>query len=198
MNMGDMRSTLPDYNQPHMQSSYVPAAIHPHGVLYPLQPLPSFADTTSGRTVSYNAHCSQMYIPFAQQPQHQPQSTSLQPGIPDHQLFVPNMTTPSNVPFSNQNVVFGLGYYPQHVYTAAVGHTPCPSGPSMYLPPGSPYHSTLGPAAQVPSNLPREGRKKPPTANYDISKTIVDGSTPMRATTAQNTSTGKQATTIID
>ncbi|KAF4259710.1 hypothetical protein CNMCM8812_005760 [Aspergillus fumigatus] len=189
MNMGDMRSTLPDYNQPHMQSSYVPAAIHPHGVLYPLQPLPSFADTTSGRTVSYNAHCSQMYIPFAQQPQHQPQSTSLQPGIPDHQLFVPNMTTPSNVPFSNQNVVFGLGYYPQHVYTAAVGHTPCPSGPSMYLPPGSPYHSTLGPAAQVPSNLPREGRKKPPTANYDISKTIVDGSTPMRATTAQNTST---------
>ncbi|GFF99881.1 cleavage and polyadenylation specificity factor CPSF30 [Aspergillus udagawae] len=198
MNMGDMRSTLPGYNQPPMQSSYVPAAIHPHGVLYPLQPLPSFADSTSSRTVSYNAHYSQMYIPFAQQPQHPQQqhqhhhhhhhhqSTSLQHGIPDYQLFVPNMTAPSNVPLSNQTIVFGLGYYPQHIYTAAVGHGQGPPGPSIYLPPSSPYHNTSGLAAQVPSGLPREDWQKSLTANYDVSKTIVDGSTPMRPTTAQN------------
>ncbi|KAF7170727.1 hypothetical protein CNMCM5623_003284 [Aspergillus felis] len=196
MNMGDMRSTLPGYNQPPMQSPYVPAAIHPHGVLYPLQPLPSFSDSTSGRTVSYNAHYSQMYIPFAQQPQHQQQqhqhhhqSPSLQHGIPDYQLFVPNMTAPSNVPLSNQTIVFGLGYYPQHIYTAAVGHGQGPPGPSIYLPPSSPYHNTSGLAAQVPSGLPREGQQKSPTANYDVSRTIVDGSTPMRPTTAQNIAT---------
>ncbi|RHZ48049.1 putative YT521-B-like splicing factor [Aspergillus thermomutatus] len=175
MNMGDMRSTLPGYNQPSMQSSYAPAAIHPHGVLYPLQPLLSFADTTSGRTVSYNAHHSQI--------------TSLQHGIPDYQLFVPNMTAPSNVPLPSQTIVFGLGYYPQHIYTTAVGHGQGPPGPSIYLPPSSPYHNPSGLAAQVPPSLPREGRQKSPTANYDVSKTIVDGSIPMRPTTAQNTST---------
>jgi hypothetical protein len=198
MNMGDMRSTLPGYNQPPMQSPYVPAAIHQHGVLYPLQPLASFPDATSARTVPYNAHYSQMYIPYAQQPQqHQQQhqhhqSPSLPHGIPDYQLFVPNMAAPSNVPISNQTIVFGLGYYPQHLYTAPVGHGQGPPGTSMYLPPSSPYHNTSGLAAQVPPSLPRESRTKSPTiAGYDVSKTIVDGSTPMRLTIA-HTSTGEQ------
>ncbi|EAW11792.1 putative YT521-B-like splicing factor [Aspergillus clavatus NRRL 1] len=128
-----------------------------------------------------------MYTPFAPQQQHQ--NTSLQHGIANYQLYASNMNAPLNVSVPNQTMAYGQGYYTPHLYTAPVGHGPGPSNASLYPPPGGQYHNTQDFIAQAPAMLPRESRQQAPRGDYDVSRTIVDGSTPMRPTPTQSIST---------
>ncbi|KAJ6086899.1 hypothetical protein N7467_005813 [Penicillium canescens] len=166
MNMGSMAYALPGHHsqQYEQQMSQYPA--HGQGMMYPMPPIPMapYGHNTGGMAyaVPYPA-----YPPYAI-PQH--------PGQAQHgthyQPYVSNPSMQSVGPA--QAPPYGSGYYPQSAYGAPCG---VPLAGRM-LQPGSISHAHKSPK---PGSLRKEVDKRVADLEYDVSKTIVDGSNPMKS-----------------
>ncbi|RAL06279.1 putative YT521-B-like splicing factor [Aspergillus ibericus CBS 121593] len=193
LNMRDMRSSLPGYQshsilyeQHHIQQPYVPTA-HPHGVIYAMPPLPSYPGATISANMTYNTPFNQVYAPYLQQ-QHE--DLHMSHGATGYQSLVPHSPSHLNVHIPAQASVYGLNYYSQTAYTTALGHGPgpptTPSSVQMQL--RVQTQNMQGPTIKVASGLGKENRQRRLDMEYDVSKTIVDGSTPMRPIPVQTSS----------
>ncbi|KAH8432562.1 putative YT521-B-like splicing factor [Aspergillus melleus] len=185
LSMSEMRAMLPvhtyHYDQYHpMPQQFVPTA-HSHGVVYSLHPLPSYAGSHQNPTsTSYNHQFTQVY-PHYFQTQHQ--STPHSHNSVYHSL---NATpTHFGVPVSGQAVGHGHNhYYQRHQQVAKQAST---------LSHRTPAHVGIhaSSALQKPDTTtqpPRDARSQALSTDYDVSKTIVDGSTPMKSATIHSSS----------
>ncbi|OJI87648.1 hypothetical protein ASPTUDRAFT_36494 [Aspergillus tubingensis CBS 134.48] len=184
LSMRDMRSALPGYQshsilyeQHHIQQPFVPTA-HPHGVVYAMQPLPSFTGPPMNPNMAFNGPFNQVYTPYLQQ---QPEDPLLPPGAAGYQSLGPHSAAHMNVHIPGQSG-YGPNYYTQTTYTAALGHGPGPPTTSspVQLQPRVQPRNTLGPKTKLTPGLGKENKQRRLDLEYDVSKTIVDGSTPMR------------------
>ncbi|RAH69022.1 putative YT521-B-like splicing factor [Aspergillus aculeatinus CBS 121060] len=178
-NISGSRSVLPAYQlhpilyeQHPMQQQFIPTVL-PHGVVYPIHALSSYAPATMNANMAFGAPFP-FYAPYVQQhQQHQQQDPNVQHSNPGYQPLAPNSSshlkvhTPSQAPYSQ-------GYYPQT--SSATAPKPSPAPPSMSV---SNHRPLRGHIVKTATDLDRESRHS--NTDYDVSKTIVDGSTPMRS-----------------
>ncbi|PYH81399.1 hypothetical protein BO82DRAFT_284251, partial [Aspergillus uvarum CBS 121591] len=180
-NISGSRSVLPAYQlhpilyeQHPMQQQYVPSVL-PHGVVYPIHALSSYASATMNANMAFGAPFP-FYAPYVQQhhQQHQHQDPHIQHSTPGYQPLAPNASSHLNVHSPSQVPSYPQGYYPQTSSATASKSIPAP--PSMS---GSNHRPLRGHIAEKATDLERETRHS--NTDYDVSKTIVDGSTPMRS-----------------
>ncbi|PLB54295.1 hypothetical protein P170DRAFT_12890 [Aspergillus steynii IBT 23096] len=190
LNMNDMRAMLPmptylyDHYH-HMPQQFVPTA-HPHGVLYPLHALQSYPGThPNPNPAPYNYQFPQAYAHYGQaQPQSAPQTQNS--GY--HSL---NTTSPTHfgIPVSNQIVGHGH-HYQQHYQGPTQASSPARGRDPLHTPVHVGTHSS--PVTQKPATTtqpPPGARLQALNMDYDVSKTIVDGSTPMKSASIHSSST---------
>ena len=166
MNMGSMAYALPGHHSQQYEQPMSQYPAHGQGMMYPMPPIPMapYGHNTGGMAyaVPYPA-----YPPYAI-PQH--------PGQAQHgthyQPYVSNPSMQSVGPA--QAPPYGSGYYPQSAYGAPCG---VPLAGQM-LQPGSISHAHKSPK---PGSLRKEVDKRVADLEYDVSKTIVDGSNPMKS-----------------
>ncbi|PWY77159.1 hypothetical protein BO94DRAFT_472989 [Aspergillus sclerotioniger CBS 115572] len=184
-NMQDMRSALPGYQshsiiyeQHHIQQPFVHTA-HPHGVIYAMPPLPSFHGATIGANMTYNTHFNQVYPSYLQR-QHE--NLLLPHGATGYQSLVPHSPSHLNVHIPGQASGYGPNYYSQTAYTGTLGHGPGPptTSSSAQVQSRVDFQNMQGPPIKIASRLGKETSQRRLDMEYDVSKTIVDGSTPMR------------------
>lgn len=72
---------------------------------------------------------------------------------------------------------YGSGYYPHSPYPAPYGHGMLPAGPMPQT--ASPIRTNTS-SPSKPGSLRKEADKRMADLEYDVSKTIVDGSNPMK------------------
>ncbi|GKZ27774.1 hypothetical protein AbraIFM66951_004900 [Aspergillus brasiliensis] len=190
LDMRDMRSTLPGYQshsilyeQHHIQQPFVPTA-HPHGIVYAMPPMSSFPGPPMNPNMAFSGPFNQVYTPYLQQ---QPEEPLLPPGAAGYQSLGPHSTAHMNVHLPGQATGYGPNYYTQTAYTAALGHGPGPptTSSSVQVQPRNQSRNTLGPKTKSASGLGKENRQRRLDLEYDVSKTIVDGSTPMKSLPVQ-------------
>lgn len=190
-NISGSRSVLPAYQlhpiiyeQHPMQQQFIPTAL-PHGVVYPIHALSSYAPATMNANMAFGAPFP-FYAPYVQQhQQHQQQDPHVQHSTPGYQPLAPNSSSHLNVHTPSQ-APYSQGYYSQT--SSATAPKPSPAPPSMSV---SNHRPLRGHIVKTATDLDRESRHS--NTDYDVSKTIVDGSTPMRS---HHSSTGRLAATL--
>ncbi|KAJ5922690.1 hypothetical protein N7516_010393 [Penicillium verrucosum] len=165
LNMGNMGYFLPGHHpQGYDQSIHHYPTAQGQGMMYPM-PVAPYGPNTGGMAygMPYPA-----YPPYAI-PQH--------PGPVQHGThYRPHGTQMQNLS-PGQISPYGSGYYPHSPY-------PPPYGPGM-LPAGqmpqaaSPVRTNTS-SPSKPDSLRKEADKRMADLEYDVSKTIVDGSNPMK------------------
>ncbi|CAL5867765.1 uncharacterized protein PFLUO_LOCUS1985 [Penicillium psychrofluorescens] len=185
LNMNHMAYTLPrppsqaspfEQHSPHQ---YIPS-IHPQGAIYPMQPMGPYPGPNPGGSVPYGLPYAPPYPPYGV-PQHP--GSPIQHGSVHYQPY----GSVQPVPGPGQVPVYGSGYYPPAPYTAPYGpggHVP---GGSMQPPSGFPPYQ-VGPSGSpvTDPSVRRDAGKTPAGFEYDVSKTIVDGSNPKKSAQAQS------------
>lgn len=188
MNMEGLRSALPGY-QPnmisydqyhHMQSQF---AVQSPGVYYPIHPAPSFRggeQATDSRLPAYLVPYPVVYPQYFPQPHQQPSY----PGFPTY-VHSPPPHPGVNAPMFGQTAGYGSGFYPSP-YQTMLGHSPGPPPrPQMSPRSGSQHSDPRRPTSSGPAPTLHPERPRRPTpkraATSDSSKTIVDGSNPMKS-----------------
>ncbi|KAI9042218.1 putative YT521-B-like splicing factor [Aspergillus affinis] len=175
LSMSETRAMLPqhtyNYDQYHpMSQQFVPTA-HPHGVVYPLHSLPSYPG--SPNAASYSYQFSQVYPHYVQT---QNQSTPHSHNSAYHSLNA--APTHFGVPVSSQAVGRGHNhYYHRHQQVPKQASTLLYRTPTQV---GIHSSSVLQKPVTTTQPLP-EARSQVLSTDYDVSKTIVDGSTPMKS-----------------
>ena len=172
LDMGNMAYSLPahqtqpsPYDQQHIVHQY-PSPAHAQGLVYPMPSMSPYPVQNPGGGMPYG-------VPFA------PTYSSYGAGQPvggHYPPFVPGSSMQSMGP--GQAPVYGASYYPTP-YTASYGHGVHPSTGQPRPP---------GPQSRPPSRAPpiafgppkSDNDKQSAEAEYDVSKTIVDGSNPMK------------------
>lgn len=192
LNMNDMRAMLPVptylYDHYHPMQQFVPTP-HPHSAFYPLHPLSSYPSAhATPHSGPYIHQYSQAYAHYTQtQPHGAPQSQNS--GY--HSL---NAASPAyfGVPGSNQVVGQGHHYqYPQHYHSPTQASTLTRGRDPLHIPVQVGTHGS--PATQMPATAtqpPSSTRLQGLNTDYDVSKTIVDGSNPMKPAPIHPSSTG--------
>ncbi|KAL4866401.1 hypothetical protein BDV12DRAFT_199229 [Aspergillus spectabilis] len=179
LGVGNMASPLPSYppgpigfNQQSMQQQqFVPVA-HSSGLIYGMPQFHSFPSPTTNQNMIFNTPYLHMYIPYVQQQQHpgnyHPEGTEFSP-------IASNTAGSGSV--QNQMDAYGQSYYHPNAYPTTQGHRSRPSNISSAPPQlrGQPHPSI----PKTNEDRAKEGQKR---------ITIVDGSTPMRSSTAQGSS----------
>lgn len=170
MSMNHMAFSLPNPQsqpspfEPHLTNQFPPGPAQ--GMIYPMQSMSPYPGQTPG--VPYG-------IPF--NPAYPPYGLAQHPGTAPHGAghYPSYVATPSLQPMgTGQAPIYGSGYY-AHPYAAPYGHsTPPVTGPTQARP-----QTRQGPRGPLPANTPKEDRR-PSELDYDVSKTIVDGSNPSR------------------
>ncbi|KAJ5802228.1 Nucleotide-binding alpha-beta plait [Penicillium pulvis] len=171
MSMNHMAFSLPNPQsqpspfEPHLTNQFPPAPAQ--GMIYPMQSMSPYPGQTPGG-VPYG-------IPF--NPAYPPYGLGQHPGTAPHGAghYPSYVATPSLQPMgTGQAPIYGSGYY-AHPYAAPYGHsTPPVTGPTQPRP-----QTRQGPRGPLPTNTPKEDRRLS-ELDYDVSKTIVDGSNPSR------------------
>ncbi|KAJ5372105.1 Nucleotide-binding alpha-beta plait [Penicillium concentricum] len=158
LNMG-MGYSLPGHSQgsPYDQSMHQYPAAHGQGMMYPM-PMPPYGHN-SGMTygMPYPA-----YPPYVI-PQH---GTHYQPHGTQMQNLSPGQISP-----------YASGYYPPSPYGTPYGH----GVPTGQMPQASPPVRATSSSPSKPGSLRKEADKRMVELEYDVSKTIVDGSNPMKS-----------------
>lgn len=151
--------------EPHLTNQFPPAPTQ--GIIYPMQSMSPYPGQTPGG-VSYG-------IPF--NPAYPPYGLTQHPGTAPHGggHYPSYVAPPSLQPMgTGQASIYGSGYY-AHPYAAQYGHsTPPVTGPVQPRP-----LARQGSRGPLPANVPKEDRRLS-QLDYDVSKTIVDGSNPSR------------------
>lgn len=175
--MSNMAYSLPNhqsqpspFEQQHLVHQY-PSPPHPQGMMYPMQSMGHYTGQNPGGGVPYG-------IPFA--PTYPPYSMPQHPGAGQHGgHFPPFIANPSMQGMGpGQASVYGTGYY--HLpFAASYGHG---ARSSAGQPRQSGPQAGQGTHAQMTNlDLSRRDAERPSAeAEYDVSKTIVDGSNPMK------------------
>ncbi|KAJ5630528.1 Nucleotide-binding alpha-beta plait [Penicillium longicatenatum] len=155
----------PSSFEPHLANQFAPAPTQ--GIIYPMQSMSPYPGQTPGG-VPYG-------IPY--NPAYPPYSLAQHPGTAPHGggHYPSYVATPSLQPMSTgQAPIYGSGYY-AHPFAAPYGHgTPPLTGPIQPRP-----QARQGSRGPLPANTPKEDRRLS-ELDYDVSKTIVDGSNPSR------------------
>lgn len=166
MNMGSMAYALPGHHSPQYEQPMSQYPAHGQGMMYPMPPIPM-------APYGHNSGGMAYAVPY---PAYPPYAIPQHPGQAQHgthyQPYVSNSSMQSVGP--GQAPSYGPGYYPQSAYG-----TPCgvPLAGQM-LQSGSISHAHN---SSKSSSLRKEADKRVADLEYDVSKTIVDGSNPMKS-----------------
>lgn len=176
LDMGNMAYSLPalqsqsPYDQQHLIQ--YPSPPHPQGLVYPMPSMGPYPGQNPG-VMPYGVRFATPYSPYAM-PQHSGA------GGPVGSHYPPFVASPSMQTMGpGQAPVYGATYY-HAPYTASYGHGPH-SSTGHPRPPGP--HSRPASRARVPPKTAGSTQSDPDrqaTEEYDVSKTIVDGSNPMK------------------
>ncbi|PYH96999.1 hypothetical protein BO71DRAFT_396562 [Aspergillus ellipticus CBS 707.79] len=132
--------------------------------------------------MSFNTPFHQVYASYPQQHHHE---NPLSRGPAGYQTLVPHPSSHLNVHTAGRVAGYGYNCYPQSTYMAALGHGQGPPATSSsHLEPRVQSGSTQSSNAKT-SSPAKEQKERNPDIEYDVSKTIVDGSTPMRPAPVQ-------------
>lgn len=179
MNMGNMAYALPGHQStasPYDHLHHYPGT-HTQGMVYPMGPMGHYPGQHPGTAVPYA-------VPYGPTPTFSPYPMAQHPGAAQHgSPYPPFISSPSMPNMSGPSPTYGPGYY----------H------------PG--YNASYGPAAHPPvqmrqpirqsrgsSTSPSKRDDKQSVEEYDVSKTIVDGSNPMRLGVNSDSSTPSYTT----
>lgn len=195
LNMSELSSALPAYPSPNL--AYGQQAMHQQflptpqsqGLMYPVPQMP-FPNQGPGAGV-YSMPYSQAY----QNPYTQNQHPQLAHGTPGFQPYLPNQPTHmTNALMPGQTSLYNPSYYHQHSYTPPFGQSQTIQAQGMQEQPGGDHYSSQGGAAAQGSSR-KEGERRQSATAYDVSQTIVDGSSPMKSSRARPHASGKMAHT---
>ncbi|KAJ5971150.1 uncharacterized protein N7479_001068 [Penicillium vulpinum] len=158
LNMGNMGYSFPAR---HSQGSpYDQYSAHGQGMMYPMPMAPYGHNSGMAYGMPYPA-----YPPYAI-PQHPgPQSGTHYPHGTQMQNLSPGQVSP-----------YGSGYYPHLAYGPPYGHG---VSPGQMPQAASPVRANPS-SPSKPGSLRKEADKRMAELEYDVSKTIVDGSNPMK------------------
>lgn len=174
LNMSNMAYALPDHHsQPspfethHMAPQY-PSAPHTPGVAYHMPAVGQFPGQSISGSVPFNMPFTPSYPPYtlAQQSQHVSWP------------YPPFVANPQGIG-AGHSPVYGAGYYPHPPYATPYGNGPHPLAGQQRQCAFQARQGSRAPAATQVSSSRGEDRGAS-EAEYDVSKTIVDGSNPMR------------------
>ncbi|OJJ36798.1 hypothetical protein ASPWEDRAFT_58602 [Aspergillus wentii DTO 134E9] len=187
MSMTNMTSSLPSYqSQTHLDHHPIQHHFYPgaqtHGIMYPIHPMPPYHGAPPGGT-AYSASFSQVYPPYMHHPQHTP---TVHHGASVYHSFMPNPSAHHGAIVPNQTTAYSQTYYSQHTYPAALGHGQTAINMHFYSQPGPRNPKTQPPPATASAHTRKGGGKSVPSLVYDVSKTIVDGSIPMKPAPAHS------------
>ncbi|KAJ5680350.1 hypothetical protein N7536_011489 [Penicillium majusculum] len=165
LNMGNMGYFLPGHHsQGYDQSIHQYPTVQGQGMMYPM-PMAPYGHNTGGMAygMPYPA-----YPPYAipQHPGPVQHGTHYQPHGTQMQNLSPGQISP-----------YGSGYYPHSPYPAPYGHGMFPPGPMAQT--ACPVRTNTS-SPSKPGSLRKEADKRMADLEYDVSKTIVDGSNPMK------------------
>lgn len=178
LNMSNMVYSLPAHQpqpvpfDPQLVHPYPPPNHHTQGVVYPVQPMGDFPGAAPGGGVAYGIPYAPAY-PSYPLPQH---LGAVQHAGGHYPPFGTAPSMPGMAP--GQTPMYGAGYY-HPAYTASYGPGPHPFGQGRQPNP----MRGQGPrpsSATTPSPSKKEAGKRAANAEYDVSKTIVDGSNPSK------------------
>ncbi|KAJ5664750.1 Nucleotide-binding alpha-beta plait, partial [Penicillium macrosclerotiorum] len=182
-NMGIMAYSLPNhpshpqsYENQNMVHQYPPA--HGQGLVYPIQSISHYPGQSAGGGVPYEISYASNYPPYSiQHP-----GASQQVGS----YYQPFMAPQSmQIMGHGQTPLYGAGYYhhphPHPSYTASYGHGVPPSTSQVRQAGSQTRQGPNGPpAVNLGAATKKEIDNRVLEAEYDVSKTIVDGSNPMK------------------
>ena len=174
LNMGNMGYSLPSPQsqrpfESHLMPQYSPAG-HPQGMVYPMQSMGYYPGQNGGAGMPYGIPYAPAYSPYPL-PQH---PGSVQHGSGHYPPYVANPSMQSMG--AGQGHVYGAGYYAP--YAAPSGHGNSSAGQMQ------PQHRF--PARQNSRESStyiiarKDAERRIAGSEYDVSKTIVDGSNPSR------------------
>ncbi|KAJ5732807.1 hypothetical protein N7493_004288 [Penicillium malachiteum] len=177
MNMNHMAYSLPNPQsqpspfEPQLVGQY--PTIPAQGLMYPMQSMGHYHGQLPGG-VPYGMPYTPAYSPYAI-PHHHPGSTQHGGPYPGPSYIA----NPSMQPMgSGQPPVYGNSYY-SHPYTPVYGHATHPIAAGAQIQTRTPPHQGhRGPPPLTTPNSQEDKRNS--LVDYDVSKTIVDGSNPSR------------------
>lgn len=196
LSMGGMRSALPGYradtvvfDRRVMPQRFVPTGPG-HGVVYSsMHPLPLFLETTPNMNMPVHNPFSQAYSLYSQEQQQQQQEhMPSQHTGPGYQPLGYSSPTHLGIPPAE----YGQIYYAPPTYVASHGHSAVQANVTIHLHQNCPSKNTQENFAKASTTLSKGSKSRTPESGYDVSKTIVDGSTPMRSTQTPPSAMGKQ------
>ncbi|KAE8349264.1 hypothetical protein BDV28DRAFT_152052, partial [Aspergillus coremiiformis] len=190
LSMSDMGSTLPGYQahtvvfDQHTTSQHFIPTGPGHGVIYSqMYPLPVHPDTAPNMNMPFNSPYSQAYphyshyAPHHQQHQHMP----LQHSNLGYQPLGYHMSAHLGPPTAG----YGQTYYTSPPYAAIHGQSAVQANVTTHFNPYGPSHNIKDTFAKGSAALSKETKSRTLDSGYDVSKTIVDGSTPMKSAQAR-------------
>lgn len=181
LNMSSMAYALPDHHpqsspfETHHMAPQYPSAPHTPGLAYHMPAVGQFPGQNISGNAAFNLPFTPNYSHYAlsQQGQHV--------GAP-YPAFVANAPSVHGMG-TGHAPVYGSGYYPQPPYatsyTTPFGNGPHPVAGQQRRGSFQARQSSRGPVADSAPSSKRDDRRASET-EYDVSKTIVDGSNPMR------------------
>lgn len=189
-NMGDMMSAVPSYpcgllfyDQRCGQQHLIPS-VHPQSMVYPMLPMPPFSGETIASDMSaYGPQVTQRYTSYSP---HQ-QSTPFQHGTPVNQ---------PSTPFAHPGAGYQSTYHPAQPCMASSGYSPVYPHLASMPQSGLHHRNSQDPVSETSSPSPEREGQHAPSPEYDVLKTIVDGSTPL-GSRIQSSSPGRPRTNFL-
>ncbi|CAI7678346.1 unnamed protein product [Penicillium pancosmium] len=182
MNMANMAYALPGhqstgspFEQQHHMHHY--PATHAQGMMYPMQSMGHYPGQPPAGAVPYGVPYAPNFPPYAM-PQH--------PGAAQHGgHYPPFVSSPSMQNMAGHSPSYGPGYYhPGYSVPYGPGALPVPT-PMRQPPRQGSASGSRGSSSTSPS---KRDVDKQTVEEYDVSKTIVDGSNPMKLAAGSNAS----------
>ncbi|KAB8232525.1 putative YT521-B-like splicing factor [Aspergillus alliaceus] len=185
-----MRSTLPGYQtqtivfgQRAMSQHIIPPSSGYEVVHSPMHSLPVYPETAPNMNMPFNNPFPQAYSPYLQ---HQHQHLPIQHSNPGYPPLGYNSPAHLRVPV----VGYGQTYYTPPTYAASREQGVVQANVTIHFQPHGLSRNTKDNLARTSATLPEEPKPRSLDSEYDVSMTIVDGSTPMRSTQAQPSAFG--------
>lgn len=189
LNMSDRSSALPSHTIPFGQQAVPQPFIPPHqshGLIYPMQQLPFPAQPTGGAT-AYSMPYPPTFHPVYTQHQH----LSFQHGALGYQPYPQPPQAHQGTTLPGQAHFYGSPYYPQQQYTTAFGPHQTMESPPIPQQSEVEYYDREVAITPILAVSRKDSEKRDPAAVYDISQTIVDGSSPVKPAKPQPNRAGK-------
>jgi hypothetical protein len=194
-----MGSALPTY-QPHtipfsqhrqlVHQQYIPPH-QPQGLVYPVQQLPYPGQAPSSTAAYIMPYPPAFQTPYGQHQQHH-QHAHYQQAPPGYQHYLPSLPLHQGSAMLEQTSLHRQPHLVQHPYTAALGSRRTTENFGIPQQAGIHYHDRQAPTPSGAQSSGREGKKRGSKTIYDVSQTIVDGSSLMKPAKARLQTPGRK------